>query len=486
MTVVQRSRLAGWFATIWLFTTVLLLAPAAWNGAPLLYPDSMGYFRAGEATLNIVGRTLSHSLETPSAASTGAVVRLDTKGDGIQTSRSIYYGVPLVALYDISGGTWAVVLFQSALVAAFVAAALRRFLPERPRLQFLGALAIATIGGLGFYSSLLLPDVFLGVALVSLAALLAFHREMKVGELSFWLLGVLAAALVHKGHLFVMVLTVGGMGLALLLLRQVATRLIGVLVMTLALAFVAHSVIDLTVKRVTGAAPVSPPFVLARMIGDGTAEKYLAAHCGTADFQTCRYVSRMPMSENQFLWSHDRRLGAFGQATPAEREKIIAEAPGIVIGTLKEHLPLQVVVTSWNVIRQFFCVGVNELGNVRGLAPDMAISFRDALTAYPTTAVGQRTMPLGAISWMMLVTYLLGLMGLVATTVAFAARRRTVWAPAKVGIGALLLGLIFNAVLSGAVSGVFDRYQGRVAWLVVFAVLVALAGQSPATREPTP
>jgi hypothetical protein len=38
----------------------------------------------------------------------------------------------------------------------------------------------------------------------------------------------------------------------------------------------------------------------------------------------------------------------------------------------------------------------------------------------------------------------------------------------------LLIGIAANALVSGAISGVFDRYQGRVAWLASlgFAVLL--------------
>jgi peptidoglycan/LPS O-acetylase OafA/YrhL len=40
---------------------------------------------------------------------------------------------------------------------------------------------------------------------------------------------------------------------------------------------------------------------------------------------------------------------------------------------------------------------------------------------------------------------------------------------------AVLVGVAVNAIVSGAISGVFDRYQGRVAWLVPLALAVLMA-----------
>jgi hypothetical protein len=49
----------------------------------------------------------------------------------------------------------------------------------------------------------------------------------------------------------------------------------------------------------------------------------------------------------------------------------------------------------------------------------------------------------------------------------------------------LLAGIVANAVISGAISGVFDRYQGRVAWLALFGFLV-LAARERRRRLPLP
>jgi len=36
------------------------------------------------------------------------------------------------------------------------------------------------------------------------------------------------------------------------------------------------------------------------------------------------------------------------------------------------------------------------------------------------------------------------------------------------------LGIVWNAIVTGALSGPYDRYLARVIWLVCFAALIAL------------
>ena len=38
----------------------------------------------------------------------------------------------------------------------------------------------------------------------------------------------------------------------------------------------------------------------------------------------------------------------------------------------------------------------------------------------------------------------------------------------------VLLGIVWNAIVTGALSGPYDRYLARVIWLVCFAALIAL------------
>jgi hypothetical protein len=46
----------------------------------------------------------------------------------------------------------------------------------------------------------------------------------------------------------------------------------------------------------------------------------------------------------------------------------------------------------------------------------------------------------------------------------------------------LVVGVVANAFATGALSGVFDRYQARIAWLVLLPPLFALLRWVPAPR----
>ncbi len=88
-----------------------------------------------------------------------------------------------------------------------------------------------------------------------------------------------------------------------------------------------------------------------------------------------------------------------------------------------------------------------------------------ALDHYRNTAIAQGWMPLAQISILMRAVYFAGLVGI---GMMLWQRGRGVIAgdSAEVRFVLLLLvGIAANAAVSGAISGVFDRYQGRVAWL---------------------
>jgi hypothetical protein len=462
----DRRRGAIWAAGCVLLAIALFL-PAWINRQPVMYPDSVGYFHAGYTAIKQLKHEADiHVRHRPQAAAPN-LTRQQTEGVG--TARSVYYGLVYVTGY-VLGGVWALALGQVLVTLACLLLAGRRAIALAP-LPLMGALCgIALLTGLNIFAVTAMPDLFAGLMLLSVAMLLAFGRRMPRWETGFWLAVVLIACLFHKAHLAILAL---GLAVSLLLpfVRREAMRGVLLIAAAGAVALMGHYAVDLAVRQATGKWPVSTPFMLARMVGDGTAERYLRETCPVRHFATCAYLAHMPMSENDFLWSHDPDIGAMGIAPPETRAAIAGEADTIVLGALGAYPLEQAAATARNVMTQLGDVGVSEYGLLPTdtIAPIPMLHW--ALDHYAASGIAEGWVPLAAISALMRAVYFSALIGIGT----FLWRRRG-GAAAEVHLVLLLLvGIAANAIVSGAIAGVFDRYQGRVAWLAPLGFVVLLA-----------
>jgi hypothetical protein len=449
---------------------VILILPAWINRQPVMYPDSVGYFHAGYAAIKQVAREADIHVRHLPASAAPELTRQKT--DGVATARSVYYGLTYVAGY-VLGGVWALALGQVLLTGACLLLAGRRAVALKP-FWAMGALSlVALVSGLNVFAVTAMPDVFAGLMLLSAGMLLAYGKSISRGEKIFWLAVVLIACLYHKAHLAILALSLAA-SLLLPFVRREGWKDFLLLAAVGLVALLGHGAVDLVVRQAIGKSPISTPFVLARMVGDGTAERYLRDVCPTRHFATCAYLSRMPMTENDFLWSHIPDVGVMGVAPPQTRAAIAGEANAIVLGTLAAYPLEQVGATVRNVMTQMGDVGVSEYG----LLPTDTIApipmLRWALDHYAASGIAQGWMPLGAISAMMRAVYFASLVGI--GTLLWQKHGASVLARPSVRLVLLLLiGVAANAIVSGAIAGVFDRYQGRVAWLAPLGFLILLA-----------
>ena len=265
--------------------TALLLAPAIWNGFPLVYYDSVDYLQlpfiwqmpiyrtAGYALVTILGR-LAHSL-------------------------------------------WAVPLLQSALVAYVLYEALRRFQPRAPETALVAVAGLLLLtSGLPWFTSEIMPDAFTGIVVLAFAILVCDEGLLGSARRA-GLTAILALAIaVHTSHAAL----TGGLLLSLLLVSLAAPSLWPGLLYRLKLPFLAF-MIGLGLATGANFAATGRPFLLqdnavltlGLFIEDGLAEKYLDHACGKPEpkYQLCAARRRLPHNANMFLW-HDRDFDKLG------------------------------------------------------------------------------------------------------------------------------------------------------------------------------
>lgn len=449
-----------------LLAACALMAPAILNGTIFLFPDSIGYYYAGDASLDSMGRLLF-----PQLGSTTLAPMLGREAeDGISTSRSVYYGIPFVLLYRM-GGEWALALVQTLIALAAVTVAFRR-LAVPSALQPLALIGVV-LAGLGLFTTVAMPDFFAGLAVLALAILLTDALDEARRERWLWLLLLLLCCLTHKA-IFAMIAAMTGL---YALWHAVTDRrwphLRGPLLVLL-VALAGHSAVNIVVERISGQKPLQTPFALARIVGDGTAQLYLERHCPEVGFRLCDYLDRFPMTENIFLWSRDADEGIMKALPLPDRKRISAEANDLVLAAVGAYPLHQIGASLGNLVAQFWLVGVTEYAQGPRPGPNAKPALAVLLERYEASMAGHQGWPFGIASLLMKITYVGSLAVLLVALWRLAG---TGWRqqPQLAIIGWIMLGLVVNAAVSGVIGGVFDRYQGRVAWLVPLVAAAALA-----------
>ncbi len=482
--------------TSWLWSVLWLLAALAAclsvaliNGRPLFYFDTGGYIEQGTTALDQLG--LVDPAASGAVTADGTTVPVE-KGAGatVDGSRSAAYAI-ISALFVHFFVLDGVVLMNAVLVMLAVwlpmLVAHRLFAPRLPVAALVALpLMLAALGSMPFYVAFLMPDIFTGILLISIATLTVFARDMRWWEIGLAMALAALSVVSHLSHL-----AVAGLMLPLSLVVALAmSRRRWWLPPLLVLAVVAigygeHKLLKVAAKAVANSEVILKPFLTARLVQDGPGLAYLDRHCPDAAIATCPLHDALQLSDDPWrltathiIFETSPQLGSFRLMSPEDQRSVaraqfrfffdvLSEAPvSVVLAILKNTL----------VQAQMFSVDMTMP------SPQMVAGLAD--TQYLSEA--ERLVPgriSGATDWLADVTagqrilYLLSL-GVVALLWLLPNR---VPLSVKVFAAVLVLGILANAVVCGAVSQPATRYGARVIWLlpVAAAVLALFAQASP-------
>ena len=471
------------------------------NGQPFFHPDSLGYVRGPDVA---VARLLGPRYASPWARldPAAAVATADTRAarqapadkptKEVLGGRSIYYGV-LADLGAHAGGFWLTVLVQALAVAWLARVTLGALGLYRPGayVAVLALLGLATPAP--FFIGFVMPDIWAGLSIGALS--LAFAAPDRLSRVEIALLAMLIAfaALAHASVVPVLAVLMGA-GAALSRIHRASARpVLGLALGGLALIAAALGGLAFTalVKHTAGAPPLNPPFLTARLIGDGPGTRFIRSGCGGQAFVVCRYGAPLPLDADHVLWGRTRQDGLFQIATPADRRAISDEQGRFALAVLKAYPQEEAVAALRNIAAQLACTDLSDFN----YKPSVAESFRLTLPAQ-TLAVMARTRA-KAQAWPVTrlqagQAIMLGALGLAAAILALRPRAGadTAWPQAARPASLRLLilagvGLVANAAVCGALSEVAGRYQARVVWVLTLALAVwILARLSPIRLRP--
>ncbi|HLJ23368.1 MAG TPA: hypothetical protein VKT71_04615 [Candidatus Acidoferrales bacterium] len=325
--------------------------------------------------------------------------------------------------------------------------------------------ALTALSSLPWFASLLMPDIFAAI-LFPCAFLLAFNPELpRIRRIV--LAAILAVSVAAHTSLF----PIAALSFAGLFVVRVVARapeplpsarpvLAWLLVPVLAAGLWTANQNQEMGLRFT-ISPSGNSFLLGRLFGDGLAPAFLRANCPKLRLISCRYLSDLPRDEVDFLFRHPLLRDLKGHEREIQtilRGTLAAYPVRFAISSFKQTVRQLAATHTGDEIRFYSAQSWND-DAIRRVFPGELQTFRS------TRQIRGQLLPLAtvasavdtAVFWMS-----------IAACLVFARTRR--FPRIDKFFAAAIVFLVINAAVCGALSGVYNRYESRVAWLVPFCL----------------
>ncbi|UZK67746.1 hypothetical protein [Sphingomonas sp. M1-B02] len=459
--------------------SLFLLWPAAVNGGAFYFPDTTAYIRGVDAALN---RAIGwRSIWTDSAVLPVKATTTDPQARTVESAsrvvsrpillgRSVYYGVlPFGGV--VLGSQWFTILVQVLLGGVVIIGVVRHFVdPSQQAFSWTCSLAfgILAVGTLPFFLTILMPDFMAGIAILAAAMLIAgWKRETGVGR-ALWFVVIVAAALMHSANILILLtIALSALAWAGLTRGRGIARTAMVIAAAASLGLVGEFAFGAAVAKVTGVAPIRPPFITARLVEDGPGTAYLNQNCPASGFLLCKFRNRLPLPSDSFLWSPSPRDGVFSAVSFEERRSLAAEQ-GRFVSAVAISSPFDVVASAMQAAgRQFSMLGLMEFnypptGHLERMPAQVMVEIE-------RTRAYARTMPVNAVELMLWPTLVLSLIILVGDLSFHQASKVSGYS------SVVLIGWIANNIVCGVLSTPHERYNARVVWVLMLVALLVTA-----------
>ena len=442
---------------------LLFLWPLLVYGRPGDFQDSAAYYKGGRMAVGFALEKLQ--LQDPAPIAAPASVASTTAAPPAQDpqqvrgARSVAYSAAAYVLGAPRPQMWLLVAAQ-ALAASFMCAVALLLFGDGLRTASAKLAALAVLTPIAFVACVIVPDIFAGLVILAIALLATAYRALSPGVRIISILIGGAGITFHASHLPV------GLGLTALAAAWLlwASRgrspvpmahwaalagpaMLGV-VLTVGLNSVAFGGPSLTGKRY--------PLTLARSIAEGPGKWYLDNNCGSLKYAICEvYPHGVPGTINEFLWGKN---GVKERATAEQLDRIRAEESDVVLAATRAYPFQEIGRVAFNFARQLvlFRPGV---GLDARIVVDQDGNPVSEPVSYDRTWVG--------------VVGKLSVGAVVGALVLLLFRWRSM-PQLRPLIILIMLGMVLNALICVYFSGVTDRYQARVIWLIPLLALMAL------------
>lgn len=462
---------------LWLtLAVVLALSVLVLNGTPLYYFDTAGYKLQGDTILQAIWPSA-----LPTAGDGGAGAAAADPDNQISVARSAIYGL-VVATSWIPGtplGTVALQLIAVLITAAFVARVLARstFGTSAELTLWAAPLAVAALTSLPFYVAYIMPDIFAALAILTMAVVVAFARSMTRWDLLLALAILGFAVVVHRSHLVIVGLAVPVALLAVLFTDRRRWWMAPGLIAFAALTGVAElKTYSVAAEKATGKVASITPFLTARIIADGPGYAYLLEHCPNEAIPTCILADALAQSTHperldpsNIVFERSAELGSYKHLSQDEQIKVARDQRRFYVSVFLDRPVETSLAIVRNTLVQASLTGIhmtvpNDASVAmlqRTLSPDLDVGrLSEDRSWIRATNAAHRVIYAASLA---LIVFLMVVPGLMTREL-------------RVFAGFVLVGILINAFVCGAVSQPAARYGARVIWLLpMLACLLSLA-----------
>jgi hypothetical protein len=413
----------------------MLIAPALWNGYPLLQSDTGGY----------LARWYEGYLVPSRSTVFGLYLHLGEPSD-------FWLNLGIQALATL----WILQL------------TLRVFGIFRPLRLVAVSIVLVLTTALPWIESTLFTDIFAGLSVLSLFILVVHGDKTSTLEKVLLFAFTAFAAATHSATLLVLLglCCVGWIVRPFLRARTAVSGL-----MQGSLTIIAGAAMLLSANfALSGELAWTPGgygIAFSRMLQDGIVARYLRDHCPQATFKLCPYRDQLPATADDFLWGKSMfdKLGRF--------EGLNDEMRFITLHSLAEYPLWQAEAAIAATAEQMVHAATGE-GTNRDIPHTYGIIERYIPSQLkPMRAAHQQHWDINfvAINWLDIPA------ALVSTVLVFAMFGLAIWRrefdDLTLLAGTVSLALLGNAIVCGVISAPHDRYGARMVWVATLVVLIA-------------
>ncbi len=420
-----------------LVASLIFLIPSIWNGYPLVFSDTGSYIYS------------AFSLKVP----------LD---------RPIGYGY-FIRLFSLGASLWFVVYAQAFFTVYLVWKTLRVFVSKRPFLtHFCLTVLLACLTTASWIASQVMPDAF--PALMLLIVFVFITGKNSVAERIFLALLLMFFLVTHNANFL---LLLGVLFLSFLMVfffrrfskhRSEYLSRMGMLAVTALFAPVFFLVSNNAQGYGTVLSPSSDVFMMSRVNDAGILDDFLSSHCSQVHYYLCLYAGNFPQGD-AFIWNNDSPVNIRGwQESRDEFDMILRQVfanPSYVADFVGDSF--------YRSVKLLFMFGMDSYYpyDASGpIYPQIMNFFPQELPQY--VRARQYRGDLQTVHGFDLLFMLTGFAGfLYLLWNLFGSRLLD--EKGRFFVLQIFSLLLVNASVMATFSGVYGRYQERLAWLLPFA-----------------
>ena len=444
----------------------VFMAPVLWNGFPLLFTDSLSYLTSGV------------DLVAP-------------------VDRLIFYGL-YIRLTNLLGDLWSALVFQAVLVIFLLLKLAKTVFPNLSKaVAILWVIAVGLLSSASWFVGQMSPDIFTACLFLTMMIwALSYEHSSILNTLLLGSLMILECCM-HSGNIFIGFLFFACLCFVLILqkksvksLRKFSALVFATFAISTTL-IVASNIIfhqGFTFNR------WGKVIFLARILEDGPGLQFLNTNCPQATLRICDSLPRFNQAaqrEQELKFTDDPELknlvlnallwdGGINEA--GGLYVVNGEAGSIIRGTVLAYPVQTAKAFLGNTLDQFktFTVG-NHFGStarIEAINSFIQLHYPQMFNSYSSSQqyLGQLGLVTHLVNplYRFLVWCSAVVMSLVLIVVFFGFFKKATYfnrdkhSSNTASIALLIFGLlgflIVNAMITGGLSGVFDRYQARVIW----------------------